>query len=131
MAGDSEEGHSALELTRKLIASIINRSSYTLIGNAPLDGDGIDFVLKATDGNIIAIVAVEISHSGDAPLQLHPLYGMQLSDRWISACIEVQPQKSLVRIALQNAIANSTLIKAIGGVAKPSGDVVLTPVSVA
>ncbi|WP_395335939.1 hypothetical protein WBP06_27760 [Novosphingobium sp. BL-8H] len=120
-----------LGLTRELLSSVLSRADYTVIGNAPLDDGGIDFVISKKDGPaVIAMIAVEIDHLGDAQLREHPTYGMQLSDRWIAACIEAQPQQSVVRSVLRDAVDNLKLTKAIGGVDKKTGNVVLTPVNV-
>lgn len=127
---ESDEQANSLKLTRELLKSIILRSGHTLIGNAPLDDDGIDFVVRTKDGSVLAILAVELSQAGDAQLSEHPVHGLQLSDRWIAACINKLPAVSPVRRALEDAIAKGKLTKAVGGVAKPSGNVVFTPVHV-
>ena len=115
------------QLTERLVDSVAaDQGLSVLSGGKYGSNNGFDHVLQATDGSVTIVVDAKQMNSGSFSLSNSGAGGVQqLSDQWIRNVLGAIDQTSQAYTAIDNAISSGTLYKAVMGVDKTTGKLMM------
>ncbi|TRB20778.1 hypothetical protein EXN70_24160, partial [Rhizobium rhizogenes] len=115
------------QLTERLVDSVAaDQGLSVLSGGKYGSNNGFDHVLEATDGSVTIVVDAKQMNSGSFSLSNSGAGGaQQLSDQWIRNVLGALDQTSPAVTSVRDAISNGTLYKAVMGVDKTTGKLMM------
>ena len=126
-AGNDQGGH----LTEQLLGMIAERQGYTVLSGTKYgSNNGFDLVLQAADGSVTIVMDGKQMTNGTIQLSRGAGDNIQLTDKWVATVLDRLPINSPARLAIEKARRAQSLITAVGGVDRATGQVVITRVQV-
>jgi len=124
---------SAGTLTEQLLTSVATRTGSTVLSGGKYNGNnGFDLVLKNADGTVTVVMdGKQMTQSGAFALSSNGAGGnTQNSVAWVEAVRRNLDEQSAAYRAVTEAIRTNTLVTAVGGVNRTTGQLVVLPVTV-
>lgn len=121
------------ELTEQLLASVATRTGSTVLSGGKYGANnGFDLVLKNADGTVTIVAdGKQMLSSGAFSLSSSGAGGnTQNSRAWVEAVLERLDKSSAAYKAVEAARDSNTLVTAVGGVNRTTGELIVLPVTV-
>ncbi|MGC4060792.1 MAG: hypothetical protein QM749_08055 [Aquabacterium sp.] len=121
------------QLTEQLLESVASRTGSTVLAGGKYGGNnGFDLVLKNADGTITVVMdGKQVLQSGAFSLSANSAGGnTQNSVAWVDEVLRKLDKSSAAYKAVDAATRNNTLVTAVGGVNRTTGQLVVLPVTV-
>ncbi|UWU24779.1 hemagglutinin repeat-containing protein (plasmid) [Rhizobium sp. CB3060] len=120
------------QLTERLVDSVAADQGLTVLSGGKYGNgrnNGFDHVLEAPDGSVTIIVDAKQMNSGSFSLSNKGAgNAQQMSDLWVDNVLDALDQTSQAVTSIRNAINNGTLYKAVVGVDKATGKLMMVRV---
>jgi hypothetical protein len=117
-------------ITEQLVDSVADRQGWNVLsGGSYGSGNGFDHVLQNADGTTTIIVDSKQISNGTVKLASNGAGGaVQLSDSWVENVMKNLDVGSPAYQAVDKAISNGTLVRAVAGVDRSTGKLVVVRV---
>lgn len=121
------------QLTEQLLSSVATRTGSTILSGGKYgSNNGFDVVLRNSDGTVTVVMdGKQVLASGAFSLSANGAGGnTQNSAAWVNAVLQKLDKNSAAYQAVDAARQNGTLVTAVGGVNRTTGQLVVLPVTV-
>jgi filamentous hemagglutinin len=123
------QGDSTGAVTENLVNAVAERQGLTVLdGGKYGSNNGFDHVLQNPDGTVTILMDSKQITNGSTTLSQGAGGAMQLTDSWVKNVLGNIDQTSAAYNAIENAMANGTLVKGVAGVDRTTGQVTIVRV---